>query len=134
MRPFLVLFALTLLLATGTLSLAGGERVFLGTVVSVDAERGLLEVRPLHDGLEEGADSPDAVLRVIVPRETWFSDLRPGALVRVSGTYVPGGMLLSEARVELAGPPTGGGDGTGVRRRLGKMGGFGRGAGGGRGR
>lgn len=132
MRAFLVILAL-MLITSGDRALAGEEFLLVGRVVSVDSEAGLIVFQPFQDaGRQEGHGS-DRAMEVAVPKEMWFPELRPGLFIRVSGTSIHGGKMLSVRHLESAGPMSGFKDGTGVRRRLGKSGGFGKG-GGGRGR
>lgn len=129
MRHILRFLIIVLLAGMPLTTLA--EDLYLGRVIAVDRDSGMLSVAIVET--EEAGESKSAVekqVNVMVPKGQASERLTSGSIIRIWGNLSDKEMTLEASRVILTRQGARGKDPTGVRRRIGKS----RGAYGGKGR
>ncbi len=110
---------------------AHAEDLYLGRVIAVNREAGLLSVALMNsDETGKAFSAPERQYQVTIPEAQLPEQVLPGSVVRIWGNPSGKPMTLEASRVLLTRQGARGKDPTGVRRRIGKS----RGQYGGRGR
>lgn len=101
---------------------AEASEVVLGVVSAVDREEGLVTLRVIDSGGDEGGEPQSESLSVTVDPEQVPECVTPGNTIRIWGEYLGNGDNLSFRADSIRGEATSGrrNDPTGVRSRLGR--------------
>jgi hypothetical protein len=135
MRHLLHLLIVTML--AGMFTSSHAEELYLGRVIAVDREAGLLSVALIDPGGTGEVDSASQKrFDVKIPKENLPDQLHSGGIVRIWGKISEKRLTLEASQVMLTRQGSRTKDPTGVRRRIGKSRGHhgGRGRGNGHGR
>ena len=122
MRHCFLILTVCALLQAGQ---ARADDVMLGRVVTVDRDRGALTVEPLDRRRDAPAGGAIQAIAVAAGKSMLSSDIFPGQVVRIWGSFAAGGGSCTASRISPASSSGSGSmDSTGVRRRLGMGGGM----------